>query len=350
MIDSARVREILSEICEDVTPKRSKMGFISRCPVCGDSKKSKRIKRLHTDYYSSYNDWVCTCYNGGCPFHSGNIYSLYATVKGISFSEAKKYINDDVYDSGKIISALSGSRVSNIIETITVQNILDLNLTDCIFQDYIGNNTILLRYKKVLTEFLENRCIPQEYRDMICICYRGRYQGRVILPIYLNNKMVYFQSRSLFPNITPKYLNPDIDKSLIISNSDRFSRDKYIILTEGLIDSWMVEEFQGTSVNGGYFSDELIEKLLSMTDKGVIVVFDNPKIDKAGKEGLMKFWKESRFFGKVGYFIIPDKISKDLNDFKRNNKDIHIYEYIVNNFRDKWITEMNLKLNGWISP
>jgi hypothetical protein len=142
---------------------------------------------------------------------------------------------------------------------------------------------------------------------------------------------MYFQGRSLFDNIEPKYLNPDVDKTGIILNSDKFDSDKFIIMTEGIIDSWMVENHQGTPCLGSYFSDTLIKKVLKMTNKGIILCFDNPFIDKAGYKELIKFGKKSIYKNKVKYFIPSDKNIKDLNDLKIYNPNMVIYDHIVEN-------------------
>jgi hypothetical protein len=346
MIDDARVFEILSEICENVTSKNNKRGFISRCPVCGDSQKTKRIRRLHTDYYDKHDDWAITCYNGGCPFRSGNIYSLYATVKGCTFSTAKKYINEDIYDAEAITKALSASK-KVVHKKLETQQSLDLDWDDVVFVDETDKDTFKQRYRKKLFEFLLDRCIKKPYAYQVCVAYQGKYQGRVIIPIYQNGEMVYFQGRALFDNIEPKYLNPDVDKELIISNIDKFDRDKWIIVTEGLIDSWMVEDHQGTSLNGGYFHDRLIEKLFLYTNKGVILAPDNPNIDEAGKEELLRYMKEGKYAGKVKYFIMDDLFNKDLNNIRVEKPTLHIYNMVVENAVDLFTAKMRMKLSGW---
>ena len=106
MLEENRVDHILNELSEIVKPKRGKQGFTVRCPVCGDSQKSSKMARLHVDWFQKYETWVCTCYNGGCPYHSGDIYSLYAEVKGVTYSEAKKFINEDTYDTDAIKKTL----------------------------------------------------------------------------------------------------------------------------------------------------------------------------------------------------------------------------------------------------
>ena len=92
MVDFCRVLEISNEICDNVTYKGEHIH--ARCPICGDSARARK-KRLHIDWYQTYQEWVATCYNGGCPMRSANIYSLYAQATGMEYTEAKRYINND---------------------------------------------------------------------------------------------------------------------------------------------------------------------------------------------------------------------------------------------------------------
>lgn len=325
MLDANRVEEIVAEICEHYNRKRNGNGFNARCPVCGDSQKNTRMRRLHIDWYSKYEDWVVTCYNGGCSFRSGNIYSLYSTIKGCTYGESKKYIDQSVYNTSEIKKRLSRKRMSAPVEEKTEQ-LLDLDMNDCLPFNTVTEDRIKQRYVVALREFMKSRLI----RKPCYVAHTGRYKNRFIIPVFIEGKMVYFQGRAMTKELEPKYLNPVVDKSLIIMNSDNFDRNRSIVVTEGIIDAWMVEHNQGTSVLGAYFDDDFIEKLLDMTDKDVIVCFDNPLIDEAGREVLKKFISESKYKDKVKYFLPDRKDFKDLNDLRILGEP-KIYEYIVRN-------------------
>lgn len=326
MLNSSRVEEILISICDTVIPKGNG-GFRTRCPVCGDSKKTTRKTRLHIDWYPRYEEWVCTCYNGGCPFRSGNLYSLYAEVKGITFSEAKKYIDQSEYDTDEIKRRLTTRPISgSVVPESNKSQTLDLDMNDVLSVDMVTDDRIHQRYINSLKTFIESRQIPNE----CFVAHSGRYKGRFIIPVYLNGEMVYFQGRAISDAIEPKYLNPEVDKTDIIMNSDRFDRSKYIIVTEGIIDAWMVEDNQGTSVLGGYFNDDLISKLLGMTDKGVILCFDNPLVDTSGREEIVRFMNESKYSNKVRYFLPMRKDFKDLNELRLIYNG-SICDYIIKN-------------------
>jgi len=342
MIDYDRVSDILNEICTSVKPKRNGNGFVCRCPICGDSSKSDRISRLHVDLYPKYQDWIAKCYNGGCPISgSTNLIALHAKAVGNSYIESKKYILDGVYDVLKLKERLRKQkrRPSEQIE----KNYTDISIPDeCISVEDNICDVIEKRYQEHLKKFIRTRHIPDNHKCFVS--HSGKYKGRIIIPVFIGDSLMYFQGRSLFDNIEPKYLNPDIDKTGIILNSDKFDKNKNIIVTEGIIDSWMVEYNQGTPCLGSYFSDELIKKLLKMTTKKVILCFDNPLIDKAGYDELIKFMEQSLYKNKVYYFFPNKKTFKDLNDLKIQSPNINVYDYVVKNAVSLFSVNTKLKL------
>ncbi|MCK5016054.1 MAG: hypothetical protein KAS32_03190 [Candidatus Peribacteraceae bacterium] len=326
MIDENRVEEIVGEICESYSRKRTG-GFKARCPVCGDSSKNKRLQRLHVDWYQKYDTWVVTCYNGGCSYHSGDIYSLYAEVTGSTYGESKKYINQETYNTEEIKKRLSRNRKKPAVVIDDTPQYLDLDMNDCLSVKSDTKDRIELRYLVALQQFMLRRGI---FNHDCFIAHAGKYKGRIIVPVFISGEMVYFQGRSVSKDVEPKYLNPVVDKSTIMLNSDNFDRSKSIIVTEGIIDAWMVEDNQGTCVLGAYFDDEFIKNTLTMTDESVIICFDNPLIDDSGRKVLIQHMSESKYKNKVKYFLPDRKDFKDLNDLSMIYRG-SIYDYVCNN-------------------
>lgn len=326
MLDANRVDEILSEICEHHVRKRNGNGFNARCPVCGDSAKKQRLRRLHVDWYQKYETWAVTCYNGGCSFRSGNIYSLYATVTGVDYRDACKYIDQNTYNTEDIKKRLATKAPAPSATYTPTNQILDLDLKDCLSLRCTSDDRVRNRYITALRDFM----IERHIRKNCFVAFKGRYKNRFIIPIYIEGKMVYFQGRAMSKVIEPKYLNPEVDKSTITKMHKDFNRDKSIIVTEGIIDAWMVEGNQGVSVLGAYFDDDIVAHLLTQTDKDVIICFDNPRIDDSGKKVLLQFIEESKFKNKVKFFLPDRKDFKDLNDLKILGCE-NIYDYVVSN-------------------
>jgi len=323
-IDFNKIHNFLSEYCERVKVKSSGRGFLGRCPVCGDSKKSSNTMRLHVDYYSQYDDYIAYCWNGGCEVKGTTITSLMSMVKGISYTQAKKELNEEVFDPKKIKDRLNNKK--NIIEEEKVTKILDLDIEkDCLSISSTPESTINKRFHKALVDFVRDRKIPID-------CYvavSGRYKGRVIIPITINNELVYFQGRAISDEMTPKYLNPDVEKSNIILNIDKFDPDKSIIVTEGPIDSYMIENNQGTNALGSNISDDLLEVLFDSTERDIVLAYDNPNIDEAGKKCIMKMIEKGKYGKRVKYFLMPYNDIKDLNELVVKKNIDNVYDFVL---------------------
>ena len=239
MIDLQIVSDFAYQYLQNVTIQKTGTHFHTRCPLCGDSKKNTRKKRFHLDWHNGNPGYHCF----NCD-ESGPFLKLYATVKGISEQEARKELFK--YDSNRIKKSLT--RKQDTHEAIQVKvNSYNYILNDCI-SEYSSKSVLSTLAKKILTNFREERQIPKEYK--LYYCTNGRYKHRIIVPMFKGAIMIYFQGRRLPGSpIEPKYLNPSTEKQVIIHNEEYFDRDKYIVVTEGLIDAFMVGA-QGTSCLG----------------------------------------------------------------------------------------------------
>lgn len=318
MIDLQVVSEFAYQYLQKATAQKNGTHFHSRCPLCGDSKKNPRKKRFHLDWHNGNPGYHC--FNCG---EKGPFLKLYAIVKGISEEQARKELFK--YDSDRMKKSLTKKR--DTIEAIEVKvNSYNYILEDCI-SEYSSKSVLSTSAHKILKDFRHERQIPKEYKLYYSIT--GRYKNRIIVPVFKGGVMIYFQGRRIPGSpIEPKYLNPSTEKQVIIHNEELFERDKYIIVTEGLIDAFMVGN-QGTSCLGKEINPEFLKKLFSLTDKGVIIALDN---DEDGKKSLNKFMENNGYNKRCWYFLMPDKYKyhcKDANDIKTKYNIENLYELIV---------------------
>jgi hypothetical protein len=327
MIERYKVEEFVYSNLQK--PKRRGQGYIARCPICGDSKKHPNMRRLNIDYYGKYDEWIYKCYNGDCPENAGNIQSLYAHVLGTTWKEANDELGEKKYDSEKILAKLDGHRTYE--DSVDEQGILDLDLNDCIHISDIPDGRQAQKYLSALKEFVISRKLP--LRRDVRIAFKGRYQNRFILPVYDEmGELVYFQGRAMFNDTLPKYLNPVVIKENIVLNSHLFDPNKYIIVCEGQIDAWMVEQNQGTTCLGAGITDEFLEHIMPLTNKGVIVALDNPLLDESGFKNYEKLMEKSRYGKQLKYFFMPNDEDKDLNDVRRRTGNMFdIYGFVIEN-------------------
>jgi hypothetical protein len=338
MIEFSRVYELTSEICDNITIKDNKI--ITRCPICGDSQKTQKKKRLRISPYN--NTWMCYCWNGGCEVKGLNFYSFYSLATGLSYSEAKTFIDNNTYNSSLLKKKLKKPKKKEK-QSVSIEYNKEFDIdfkNECITLDDKPNGILQDRLYNALQQFIKDRYIP-DYK--LYVAFDGKYKGRIIIPIIINNKIVYYQGRAV-TDIEPKYLNPEIEKESIISNSDKFNKEKSIILTEGIIDSWMIEDNQGTTFLGSHVNDCFLEKLFKMTDKDVIIVWDNLLIDKAAQEEIENFFDNSIYKKRVKYFLPSLKNFKDLNDLKILKPSLNMYDYVIKNSYSYYNTVIKLKL------
>lgn len=320
MIDLQVVSDFAYQNLQKVTLSRNGTHFHARCPICGDSKKSARKKRFHLDWHNGNPGYHCF----NCD-EAGSFLELYIIVKGISDTQAKRELFK--YDSDRLKKRLTREKPQEISNHIKSES-YNYILKDCMSEDK-GTPSVLSDYwADLLKTFREDRQIPDKYK--LYYCFHGRYKNRIIVPVFKGNDIIYFQGRRIPGSpMEPKYLNPATEKQIIIHNEEHFDKDKYIIVTEGLIDAFMVGD-QGTSCLGKEISEPFLKSLFKLTDKGVIIALDN---DKDGKKSLDKFMKNNAYKQRCRYFLIPDKYKycKDANDIKTKYNIENLYDVIVNN-------------------
>ena len=310
----------------------------ARCPLCGDSKKNTRKKRFHLDYNQGNPIWQCF----NCS-RSGSFLEIYSELKGISKDDAKS----ELYGFNSLRDRLTNREI--FLNEVQKRNKINYETFNWIreqsisrFQDVEG--IILRKYKSILDRFCRDRLIPDQYD--ILISYTGDFKGRIIVPVVdADDNVIYFQGRRVpGSGVEPKYKNPTVEKSTIILNEHKFDENKPIIVTEGLIDAFMIGD-QGTSCLGSFFSDDFISVIFPYTKNGVILAFDNPFTDDAGYKSMIRFIlgvesskgqkkkQPSKYRNIVKYFL-PEKQhrdSKDINIMRVEYGIENMYSYVVKN-------------------
>jgi DNA primase len=320
MLDSYKIEEFIYQHCDQVAPKTG--GWIMRCPICGDSRTKPNVKRFHLDYFSKANEYTYFCYRCG---ESGDVYNLYSYLVGVKYEEAKKELKENKYSPQKVMSRLDKKDIIIKKEKEELQE-LDLSPYGLISVNDHTDSIRGKRYQQKLKDFLKTRKI-----DIDCqVATKGRFEGRIIIPLYVENKLVYFQGRRVTSTMEPKYLNPSIDKSLLIPNIEHLNPSEDVIITEGILDMYSIQK-QSTCCLGSYISDDFIHIILDKIDANIIVALDNYKMDTAAKNQLLKILQESKYASVLKYFIMPYQDVKDLNQLKQEHNIEDMYQFVLNN-------------------
>lgn len=97
-----------------------------------------------------------------------------------------------------------------------------------------------------------------------------RWYGRLIIPIYKNNKVIFYQGRDLSDTRPKKYLNPSVDRSNVMYGYHQLFADTEdpLYVTEGWFDSFMI---QGVAVFGNHMTPAQIKWLTQSRREKVII-------------------------------------------------------------------------------
>ena len=131
----------------------------------------------------------------------------------------------------------------------------------------------------------------------------AQHLRRVIIPFWRNDKLIYWQSRTIDRDVKPRYKNCSAAKDAIIYGYDRlFSYDEGpLFTTEGVFDA---ESIEGICILGSSLN-EAKKELLHKTKRRIIFVIDRDQVGGAlGEEVINEGWE----------LTFVDQNSIDVND------------------------------------
>lgn len=311
----------------------SKGWWTCKCAVCSDYKKRGgfNFDGQTTSYhcfncghtathdpisYSSYtDDMVTVLTNFGIPEDSYkpiNLNSLKSKYKNGSKKEEKHVVDPDT----KIIPV----EFPNYFKP----------LNEC-------NDT----WSEVATEYLENyRCVdPSSYPFYLLDPQpktkeiERKWRGRIIIPFFRNNNIVYYQGRDLRPDSKMRYNNAETTSECILSNYDILFQDydKPLYICEGFFDAHMVN---GVATFGNVLKAGQI-KILNKTRREKVYVPDRTRDGQRGAlQALEQGWKVS----------VPDIGSaKDINRAVRKYGLLYVMTTLKKNIKSGYAGEIAVR-------
>tara|TARA_R110002051_G_scaffold40372_3_gene84077 strand:- start:2920 stop:3885 length:966 start_codon:yes stop_codon:yes gene_type:complete len=236
----------------------------------------------------------------------GNFLKLYTILEGVTYGKAKGEVLYESYAS-------KNEEKSNKLKKANVKKEkFDFNKflkEDCtlVRDDFTASSD---RTISKAVKFLKDRCLIQTGKYYLC--HTGPYEGRLIIPFELNNKVVFFQARSLSDKQIPKYLNfKGIKCSDLLYPFDIDAEELYV--TEGVLCCKTLRSLgiNATCINGSYISKEQAYQLKQFEGK-LILAMDN---DDAGRECINTFEKTRKDLMIPPFWVVtPDVRFKDWNE------------------------------------
>lgn len=289
-----------------------------RCPICGDSLKSRNKARLHL--YCKNGETRVNCFNE-CSVHNRTMYGfLKDFYPGLLSSYARETFGDRINELKLDRMNLAGDF------DIPIQENKEQNEPKEKPEVLFDLSKYLLRSDKAY-DYVESRGLEWSpnlgeifiAKDNLTI--DGKYypiKDYIVIPFYCGEKMYGFYSRSLKEHKFFTYM-PIANSGWKMWNYFNLDMSKPIYVFEGIFDALTAYNKGFTNVIACCGAIPNMEKL---QDTEVILCFDN---DITGKHNSIKYLK---YYFNVKSLCYNNIIEKDLNDMLKNGIDI---ESILNN-------------------
>lgn len=202
--------------------------YTGGCPICREGKSWGRKSRL---YYIPKDEVIC-CHN--CGWYSSHI-NWILEVDGITYKELIQQVQQCDYEYGI-------ERDDTTIKAINYELPKDsINLFDPTQLKYYKNEKVVNKAVEVIIDRGLNKAINRP-KSLYVSLTDYTHKNRLIIPFFdQRGKCVFYQSRRLYDDGTPKYLSKtNSDKTLFNYNNIDSGTDN-VYITEGPIDAFFIK-------------------------------------------------------------------------------------------------------------
>lgn len=250
----------------------SKGNFAFKCPFCTHHKNKMEINLRTTSKRENF--WHCWV----CGAKGKTLLSLFKKIKAPQGKINELNI--------LIVPAKKDNHTSDILEF--PKEFISLSNT-------IEDKVAQIEAKHAI-KFLKKRGITQDdiIKYNIGFCKEGKYEGRVIIPSYDEDKKLnYFIARDYKDASPQKYKNPPVSAKDVIGWELYINWDAPIILVEGIFDALTIKR-NVIPLFGKVIHGKLMEKLVKSSVNRIYIALDADARRDALKQAemLMSYGKE----------------------------------------------------------
>ena len=264
------------------------------CAVCGDGSRTKgpRGGWIFENGITSYHCFNCGIHGSldlGRPYPFSKEMRKILNSFGIGPEEYNKLIYFNKVDS------------KSNIKTFSKPEIKYIDKPDYFSELYTASPQFIKKVDDFLSTHykLKVDCYPFLYstgktksaspRD---IALAKAFVNRLVIPYYKDNKLVYYEGRSLDNTANPKYLTADASKSLSIYGFDKLFTNiqNPLYVTEGFFDAF---HLNGVAVFQNKMSHQQIEYLKSSPRQKIIIPDNKNDNNKLLEQAIEQKWEAS---------------------------------------------------------
>jgi transcription elongation factor Elf1 len=313
-----------------------------RCPICGDSQKSKYKTR--GGFYTYNNSIMVGCFNCNHTYNNfgsflkhldKNLYQQYVI-------DIMKYKNSIKFEQPIKSEESKEEETANISKTSPLEFLVSLDRLDPFHQavQYVRNrkipNTLYNKlfytsnFKKWINNNIDSSKFQNNFEDE---------DERIVIPFYDKNGIDYAYSGRYIGKENKKTKRYIIikreKKSELIYGLDRLDKNKHIYVCEGQFDSMFVDNCLAAA---GSSLGKLIKNNI-VDDKNLTFIFDN----EPRSQEICKLMKNVIDKNKQIVIWPKDIQHKDINEMVQNSIDV---ETIIKNNTYSGLSAL-LKFNEW---
>jgi len=142
-----------------------------------------------------------------------------------------------------------------------------------------------------ILEYLEGRVVDP-LRVNAHFSTDPKFLNRVILPCTREGKIIFWQARTILPDVKPRYLSPSISKDAVLWGYDNIFKnyDMPLFITEGIFDA---EPLEGVALIGSKLNEAKLEILNRVRRRKIVVVDRDGNGERLAEVALKNGWEIS---------------------------------------------------------
>jgi hypothetical protein len=266
-----------------------------RCLICNDYQERGGFKQDGDEVR-----WKC--FNCGSRFkyteHSGKLYSdakqvLYSF--GVTSNELDEVLGSTFFNKGEAKAEISEETLKPKFSLFTPEIELppSSHLLGAPIKDELQNPLIEYMVQRKLDPIKLNAHFSLD----------PKFLGRIIVPCYRDTKVIFWQARTIFKDVNPRYLSPSVVKEAVLWGYDNIWRryDTPLFITEGIFDA---HHLDGVALLGSELTAAKLEVLNRTKRRKVVVVDRNMNGKKLAEVALTNGWE----------ITFPPEGTSDTND------------------------------------
>lgn len=275
--------------------------YTGGCPICREGKSWGRKSRL---YYIPKDNVIC-CHN--CGWYSNPV-NWVLEVEKITFKELARQVETGDYEYG----IPKDDPVPIVTEDLPKDCIDIFDRTQI---NYYKNNDIV---RRAISTVVDRKLHVAKNRPKHLYVTTNDYihKNRIVIPFYdKNNKCIFYQTRRILDDGTPKYLSKSNSTKSLFNYNNISSSAENVFITEGPLDSCFVENSVAVAGIQQSSNNSFNEIQKAQIDRLFLVqriwLLDNQWNDETSRQKTSKLLEQGECV-----FIWPKKLNqhKDIND------------------------------------